>query len=135
MSKLSGPLLDRIDLQLETKSPTLTDLNSVNSLSSEEMYAQVQKAINYQKERFSGTSLHYNSQIPTCDLKKYCQLTKEAKTMLDKWFTTSSSSVRSYDKILRIARTIADLSDSITIDTIHIAEAIQYRLLDHNLWH
>lgn len=135
MSKLSGPLLDRIDLQLETKSPTLTDLNSKSSLSSKEMYTQVQKAINYQKERFAGTSLKYNSQIPTCDLTKYCPLTKEAKAMLDKWFTTSSSSVRSYDKVLRIARTIADLNDCSTIDTTHIGEAIQYRLLDRNLWH
>lgn len=135
MSKLSGPLLDRIDLQLETKTPTLADLNEHKALSTKEMYAQVQKALKHQAARFKGTSLHYNSQIPTCDLKKYCKLTKEAKNMLDKWFTTSSSSVRSYDKILRIARTIADLNDKEIIDTIHIAEAIQYRLLDRNLWH
>ncbi len=135
ISKLSGPLLDRIDLQLETRTPTLADLNTTTSLSTEEMYAQVQKALDYQKKRFSGTHLQYNSQIPSCDLKQYCPLTKEAKVMLDSWFTTASSSVRSYDKVLRIARTIADLNDSIIIDSIHIAEAIQYRLLDRNLWH
>lgn len=135
MSKLSGPLLDRIDLQLETVSPTLHDLNTTKALSSEEMYDKVLKALNYQQERFKDTSLRYNSQIPTCDLKKYCPLTTEAKNMLDHWFTTTSSSVRSYDKILRIARTIADLDDSPIIDTTHIAEAIQYRLLDRNLWH
>lgn len=135
MSKLSGPLLDRIDLQLETIAPTLNDLNTTQTLSTKDMYTQVLKALKSQKKRFKGTTLHYNSQIPTCDLKKYCTLTKEAKTMLDRWFTTSSSSVRSYDKILRISRTIADLDDSEVIDTIHIAEAIQYRLLDRNLWH
>lgn len=135
MSKLSGPLLDRIDLQLETVAPTLGDLNTPKALSSEEMYAKVLKALKYQQKRFKGTQLRYNSQIPTCDLKKYCQLTSGAKEMLDNWFTTTSSSVRSYDKILRIARTIADLDDSSKIDIPHIAEAIQYRLLDRNLWH
>ena len=134
LAKLSGPLLDRIDVHLETSPPTVNDLEHNNALSSEELYNKVQTAIAVQRERYKHTSICYNSQIPPSQLNNYCQLTHDARDLLNSWFSSSSSSVRAYDKILRLSLTLSDLAQSSQIDISHISEAIQYRLLDRKFW-
>ena len=134
LNKLSGPLISRIDIHLETHIPTLKDLQSTRTLSSADMRQCVASVHNIQEKRFAHTSITYNSQIPSQLIQAYCPMTPEAETLLYQWFESTSSNIRAYDKILRLARTIADFEASHLIDTPHIAEAIQYRLLDHPFW-
>jgi magnesium chelatase family protein len=134
LSKLSGPLIDRIDVHLETHCPTISDLESTHASSSEELYNKVKTAICIQNERYIHTEIHYNSQIPCSELSKYCMVTKDARDLLNSWFASSSSSVRAYDKILRLALTLSDLEQCSKIDIPQISEAIQYRLLDRKFW-
>ena len=134
LSKLSAPLIDRVDIHLETHVPTLKELNSEKVISSSDMITLVRKSHQKQIARFQGTSIQYNSQIPTQLIEKYCPLTHEAKHFLNQWFVTSLASIRVYDKILRLARTIADVDDAEIIDIPQISEAIHYRLLDRQFW-
>ncbi|MEE1072639.1 MAG: YifB family Mg chelatase-like AAA ATPase [Cellulosilyticum sp.] len=134
MTKLSGPLISRIDIHLETHLPSIDDFYSTNILSSSDMAQIVQETHAIQKERFKNTSIHYNSQIPPQFINLYCPMTSDAEKLLYDWLKTSNANLRAYDKILRLARTIADLSHSLKIDAPHIAEAIHYRLLDHPFW-
>ncbi len=134
LSKLSGPLISRIDIHLETHIPTLKELQSNNALSSSEMKKYVENIRYIQKRRFSGTNILYNSQIPAQLISTYCPLSSDAEMLLHQWFQSTASNIRSYDKILRLARTISDFEESSIIDTPHLAEAIQYRLLDHPFW-
>ncbi len=134
LSKLSAPLIDRVDIHLETHVPTLKELESEETLSSQDMAKLVQKAHQKQNHRFHDTNIQYNSQIPTQLLSSYCPITPEAKALLNNWFETSNASIRVYDKILRLARTISDVDDYEIIDIPQIAEAIHYRLLDRNFW-
>ncbi len=98
------------------------------------MYSKVKTALAIQSERYKDTPINFNSQIPSSKLKKYCHLTSDAHDLLNSWFANSSSSVRAYDKILRLALTISDLAEASRIDTSHISQAIQFRLLDHKFW-
>ena len=134
LSKLSAPLIDRVDIHLETHVPTLKELEAEETLSSGDMIKLVLKAHQKQNDRFHGTTIQYNSQIPTQLLSTYCPITPNAKTLLNEWFETTNVSIRVYDKILRLARTIADVDDYEVIDTPQIAEAIHYRLLDRQFW-
>ena len=134
LSKLSGPLIDRIDVHLETHCPTVEDLENTQRLSSKELYQKVAIALAIQKERYTHSSIRFNSQIPAGKISKYCHLTTDAKDLLNEWFASSSASIRAYDKILKLALTLADLSSSSVIDLPHISEAIQYRILDRNFW-
>ncbi|MEG1276436.1 MAG: YifB family Mg chelatase-like AAA ATPase [Cellulosilyticaceae bacterium] len=134
LSKLSGPLLDRIDLQIETTPILLKDLNQPKGLSSSEIYLQVSKAHLLQQKRFKDEGILYNSEMQNRHIEKYCTLTPSASSLLHQWFDTSSGSARSYNRILKVARTIADLSNSSFIDESHISEAINYRLLDRKFW-
>lgn len=134
LNKLSGPLLDRVDLQLETHPSSLADLHSEKSISSQDMYAQIQCALAIQKKRFKNQPIQYNSQIPSGKLKHYCHLTSDANQLLNDWFESSCASMRAYDKILRLSLTISDLAQSSVIDIMHVSEAIQYRLLDRQFW-
>lgn len=134
LSKLSAPLIDRVDIHLETHVPTLKELESKEILSSQDMRNLVLKAHQKQNARFHGTTIQYNSQIPTQLLSIYCLITPEAKTFLNKWFESAAASIRVYDKILRLARTIADVDDCEMIDLPQITEAIHYRLLDRQFW-
>ena len=131
LSKLSGPLLDRIDLQLELHTPSCEDLKKPSTLSSNEMAKNVIQARERQKRRFAGTNILYNSQIPANQTKKYCQITDEASKLLWQWFERTKVSMRAYDKVLRLALTIADLEQSDIIELPHVAEAIRYRILDY----
>ena len=135
INKLSGPLLDRIDLQVEVDSITYSDLRSeVTAETSAEIKKRVESARQMQRERFAGTGIYTNSQMSNSMLKKFCVIDKESDALLEKAFNKLSLSARASTRILKVARTIADLNNCENIEIVHIAEAIQYRSLDRKYW-
>jgi len=135
LSKISGPLLNRIDIQLEVSPVKYDDLkNDRLEESSSEIKKRIIKARNIQKERYSGIKIMTNSELNGKYILKYCKMNKESEKLLENAFVTLGLSARAYNKILKVARTIADLEKSENIETNHIAEAIQYRSLDRKYW-
>ncbi len=135
LGKVSGPLLDRIDLHIEVPPVEYDQLSSQKkSESSAAIRARVNAARAIQQRRFTGTDIVSNARIPTSKLKEYCPLTDAANALLKGAFERLGLSARAYDRLLKVARTIADLANSEVIDTPHIAEAIQYRSLDRKYW-
>ncbi len=135
LSRVSGPLLDRLDLHIDVAPVEYEALTSrQKSESSAEIAERVQKARDIQQKRFSSTRIHANAQMGPAELREYCPLTGAANALLKNAFERLSLSARAYDRIVKVARTIADLEDSETIDSTHIAEAIQYRSLDRKYW-
>ena len=134
LRKLSGPLLDRIDIHIETQSVPYEKLSSRQGEHSNHIKARVTKAIEIQKNRYNGDSILYNSQLTPALLEKHCSLGPEEKELLKKAFLGLNLSVRSYHKIIKLARTIADLDSSSAIKLIHLSEAIQYRGLDRRYY-
>jgi len=135
LSKVSGPLLDRIDIHLEVprlKLEHLTDKRRGEP--SEEIRKRVDKARAAQKERYSDTGVFFNARLESKELERYCLLDKESEELLKLAILELGISARAYDKILRVSRTIADLEGKETIEAHHISEAISYRSLDRNLW-
>lgn len=134
LEKLSGPMLDRIDLQINVQSveyDTIKD-TSISPQSSAVLYKAVERAVAWQHERFNDTST-YNSDMDTHQIEKFCVLTPAAETLIKQAFERLHLSMRGYHKILKVARTIADLCQAPTIDVPHIQEAIMYRSLDKTL--
>ncbi len=129
--KLSGPILDRIDIHIEIKSlPGKFLIEEKEEESSEEIRKRVEKAREIQKERFKNEGIYFNAHMNTTQVKKYCILTDESKKLLQHALENLKISARAYDKIRKVARTIADLDNSEKILPQHILEAIQYRCLD-----
>jgi magnesium chelatase family protein len=135
LGKLSGPLLDRIDLQINVQSVEYDAIKdkSTQNLSSKEMYEQVQVALDMQRQRFDNHPTMYNSFMSSDMIEKCCVLSTSAEEIMKKAFERLNLSMRGYHKILKVARTIADLENSQLIDTAHIQEAIMYRSLDQFL--
>ena len=132
-SKISGPLMDRIDIQVEVpalKIDEITSNKSVANETSQQIKERVIKARNIQYERFKGKNIYCNAQMGPKEIKKYCVLEEKAGLMLHNAIEKLGFSARAYDRILKVARTIADLAGSEIIQTNHIAEAIKYRNLD-----
>ena len=136
MGKISGPLLDRIDLHIEVPSVAFKELSSAPpGTSSSEMRAQVQATRTVQQLRFSDeTHTRYNAQMTTREIRKHCKLEDESVEILRASVNELGLSARAHDKVLRVARTIADLDTSSEIRPTHIQEAVNYRMLDRNLW-
>lgn len=135
LSKISRPILDRIDISVEVPRVNISELNArKGGLSSAEIREQVIFAWNIQKERFRGQSRVFNSQMESGDLQKYCELGKEESDLLKEVFEKMELSARAHDRILKVARTIADLDGKEKIGTAHLAEAISYRSVDRKFW-
>jgi len=133
-SKISGPLMDRIDIQLEVPALKIeeitSDTNNTVSETSAVIRQRVIAARKIQLERFKGKKIYCNAQMGPKEIKKYCVLDDKSKTLLKTAIEKLGFSARAYDRILKVARTIADLADSQTISVQHISEAIKYRNLD-----
>lgn len=136
LSRISGPLLDRIDLQCEIESVPYDQLREIApGESSAAMRARVIKAREIQKQRFAANPLiHSNAMMSTKMVRQYCQLNDECDKLLEFTMTKLGLSARAYDRILKVARTIADLSGSQDIQKQHLLEAISYRSLDRSNW-
>lgn len=126
--KISGPILDRIDLHVEVPKVPIEKLENIQpSPSSEEIRKKVTMARNTQRARFKGTSITNNSEMKNQDITKHCILQENAKQLLATAVSKLDLSARSYYRIIKIARTIADLANTEQIEKPHIAEALQYR--------
>ena len=136
MSKISGPLLDRIDLHIEV-SPVPFDKISNNQLSesSFSIRKRVIEARKIQTQRFkTAEKVHYNAQMNVRQIRAYCKLSDQSKALLKTAMERLNLSARAYDRILKVARSIADLANEQDILPHHISEAIQYRSLDREGW-
>lgn len=135
MGKISGPLLDRIDIQIEVAPVKYEKLENEEIPESSEVIKQrVNKARKIQQERYKENGIYSNAQLTPKLVNKYCKLDKEGKAILQNAFERLGLSARAHGRILKVARTIADLDNQENINVSHIAEAIQYRSLDKKYW-
>jgi magnesium chelatase family protein len=148
VSKVSGPLLDRIDIHIEVPAVQYKELRGgASAEGSEQIRARVLAARELQHERFGqggdrtrGSSkgasrqIFANSQMNTPQIRTYCELSSDAERLLERAMQQQGLSARAHDRILKVARTIADLGCERDIAVKHIAEAIQYRTLDRSYW-
>ena len=130
LAKVSGPLLDRIDMHIEVPAVPYKELRSkTDGISSAEIRARVETARETQRQRG-----FYNAQIPASQLRTLCALDETGERTLEMAVRRMNLSARAHDRVLRVARTIADLDESATVSTKHLAEAVQCRNLDGNYW-
>jgi len=136
LSKISGPLLDRIDIHIEVTPVPFEKLSEERKgESSVEIRKRVTAAREIQSERFTDfKNVHYNAQMSVKQIREFCKLSEESLSLLKTAMDKLNLSARAYDRILKVARTIADLANSKSISPDHIAEAIQYRSLDREGW-
>lgn len=135
MGKISGPLLDRIDIQIEVTPVKYQKLNS-NSISetSEQIRNRVNKARKIQIDRYKEHNIYSNSELTPKLIEQYCKLDENCKNILQNAFEKLGLSARAHARILKVARTIADLEQKENIEQNHVLEAIQYRSLDRKYW-
>jgi magnesium chelatase family protein len=127
-TKVSGPLLDRMDLVVKVGRVKKSQLlNASTTESTEEVLTRVNKARKIQKERFKDIKISTNNEMSNKEIEKYCKLDETAKKLMEQAINNLKLSARSYMRVLKVSRTIADLENSATIETKHIAEALQYR--------
>jgi magnesium chelatase family protein len=136
LSKISGPLLDRIDIHIEVNPVPFEKLSEERlGEPSKQIRARVTKAREIQSERFKELiNVHYNAQMSVKQIRKFCILSEESKSLLKNAMERLNLSARAYDRILKVSRTIADLEGVANISSNHISEAIQYRSLDREGW-
>jgi magnesium chelatase family protein len=133
-SKVSGPLLDRMDIHIEVPPVTIRELSlDRGEEPSERIRKRVTAARILQEERFRDRKIYANSQMTARMMKRYCLLNGNAGSLLEKAVEKFGLSPRAYHRIMKVARTIADLEASDRIEEPHVAEAIQYRVLDKRL--
>ena len=136
LSKISGPLLDRIDLHIEV---TPVDFNALSSSREAEKSCDIRKRVvkarAWQEKRFGGNDhLYFNAQMSTSMTKQICEIDMQGQSLIKQAMKKLGLSARAYDRILKVARTIADLAESERIEQEHLAEAIHYRSLDRDNW-
>lgn len=135
LGRISGPLLDRMDLHVEVPRVNYEQLRDRGEgVSSAVLREKVMQAREIQKKRFSRYKISLNSQMRPADVRKHCQLDDESELLLKNAFDRLKMSARAYDRILKVARTIADLEASENIKLQHLGEALQYRSLDRKYW-
>lgn len=135
LSKVSGPLLDRFDIHVEVAPVEFSDLSSKEKEeSSAAVRERVQSARDIQTERFRGTGITCNARITSDILREVCPMTDKAEAMLRQVFDRLGLSARAYDRILKVARTCADMEASEMLTEKHIAQAVQFRSLDRKYW-
>lgn len=135
LGKISQPVLDRIDIQIEVKPVEYNELRDrTPQESSAKIAERIQKARDMQAKRFAGTSIKSNSGITSDIIGEVCRLTSDAEDTMHRAFDKLGLSARAYDRILKVARTCADLDGSETIERSHLSQAISYRSLDRKYW-
>ena len=135
-SRISGPLLDRIDIHIEAPLLRIKELRTAQpGEPSATIRERCQKARDRQIKRFSQPSMRCNAQMNQAQIRKFCAIDREQGQLIEQAMEELSLSARAYDRILKVARTIADLANSEAIQTPHLLEAIQYRSLDRNLFY
>lgn len=135
LDKISGPLLDRIDLQIEVDAVPVQEINNSSPAeSSAQVAARVAAARMLQQDRYRNETFHCNAQLSNNALRKYCALNTETADLLNAAVESMHLSMRAYNRILKTARTVADLEGADNISSAHVAEAIQYRELDQKYW-
>ena len=135
MGRISGPLLDRIDIQVEVTPVKYAKLQNDEQVeTSEQIKKRVDRARKIQLERYKDVDIYSNSQLTPKLMDKYCKLDDMSKKILQKAFENLGLSARAHGRILKVARTIADLDGKENIEVAHISEAIQYRNLDKKYW-
>jgi magnesium chelatase family protein len=131
LAKISGPLLDRIDLQVEVAALSTDDIASTGAgESSASIRERVEAARHIQRERFHRARIRCNAEMTTRHMRRFCELDASSRRLLISAIERLGLSARAHDRILKVARTIADLAAAETIDSSHVAEAVQYRALD-----
>jgi len=135
VSKISGPLLDRIDIHIDMPAVKYRELREdAGGESSDQIRQRVVAARQRQLKRFAGEKIYSNAQMSSRQIRKYCDISAESERLLESAMTRLGLSARAHDRILKVARTIADLEGSDSITSTHLSEAIQYRSLDRNYW-
>ena len=135
LARVSGPMLDRIDIHIEVPPVDFEKLSSrVPSESSAEIKKRVNAARKIQQERLKGSGVSCNAKMDSAMTKEFCRPTPKAMALLENVFEKLDFSARAYDKILRVARTVADLENAKDVDTSHVSTAVQFRSLDRKLW-
>jgi len=133
-SKISGPLMDRIDIHIEVPAVKYKDLTARDSGEpSRVVKERINRARRLQSQRFKGAKIHCNAQMTSRHIKRFCSIDDASQSLLEMAIDKLGLSARAYTRILKVARTIADLAGEEAISSIHISEAIQYRSLDRNL--
>jgi len=135
VSKISGPLLDRIDIHIDVPAVNYKELRGgASPEGSEQIRARVVRAREVQLNRFAKERIYCNAQMSTRQIRAYCDLSSDCEHLLERAINQQGLSARAHDRILKVARTIADLDGAAHIEPKHIAEAIQYRALDRTYW-
>lgn len=135
VARISGPLLDRIDIHVEVTPVSVEELASAErSEPSSAIRERVVRARTLQQERFAGLGIHSNAMMNSSMIREFCHLDRDSSSLLERAINRLGLSARAYDRIIRVARTIADLSGCADIAPQHIAEAVGYRTLDREGW-
>ncbi len=135
VSRISGPLLDRIDIHIDVPAVRYQELRGpAPAESSADIRARVAAAGLRQLERFQGQKFYSNGQMPARLIRKFCRIDSDSEKLLETAITRLGLSARAHDRILKVARTIADLEGTEHIASKHLSEAVQYRTLDRTYW-
>lgn len=135
LGRISGPILDRMDICVEAAPMEFRDMaKRMTGESSSDIRKRVMAARQRQKERFAGTNIQFNADMGAGEVEKYCRLGTCEMDYIEKIFANMQLSARAYHRILKVARTIADLADSGEIKKMHLSEAVCYRRMDQKYW-